>query len=63
METSLSDAADHGITVTEISAMDQPIDACVETISAFVGRALRGPINSPVLINSYAEFRRRFGDR
>lgn len=58
----MSDAADHGITVTEIAAMDQPIDASVETISAFVGRALRGPLNTPILINSFAEFRRRFGE-
>ena len=58
----MSDAVDHGITVTEIAAMDQPIDACPETTAAFVGRALRGPLNSPVLVNNFGEFRRRFGD-
>jgi hypothetical protein len=58
----LSDAADRGITVTEIAAMDQPIDAAPESTAAFVGRALRGPLNTPVLVHSFGEFRRRFGD-
>ncbi|MDH5620594.1 MAG: hypothetical protein OEY74_00815 [Gammaproteobacteria bacterium] len=58
----MSDAVDHGITVTEIAAMDQPIDVCPETTAAFVGRALRGPLNTPVLVHNFGEFRRRFGD-
>jgi len=58
----LSDAVDHGITVTEIAAMDQPIDVCPETTAAFVGRALRGPLNTAVLVGNFGEFRRRFGD-
>jgi len=58
----LSDAVDRGITVTEIAAMDQPIDVCPETTAAFVGRALRGPLNLPLLVSNFAQFRRRFGD-
>jgi len=58
----LSDAVDRGITVTEIAAMDQPIDVSPETTAAFVGRALRGPVNTPVLVTNFGEFRRRFGD-
>jgi len=58
----LSDAVDRGITVTEIAAMNQPIDVSPETTAAFVGRALRGPVNTPVLVNNFGEFRRRFGD-
>ncbi len=58
----MSDAVDHGITVTEIAAMDQPIDACPDTTAAFVGRALRGPLNTPVLVQNFGEFRRRYGD-
>ncbi|MBT8087215.1 MAG: hypothetical protein KJO46_04235 [Gammaproteobacteria bacterium] len=57
----MSEAVDHGITVTEIAAMDQPIDAATETTAAFVGRALRGPVNTPVLVTSLAGFRQRFG--
>ena len=58
----MSDAVDRGITVTEIAAMDHPIDVAQETTAAFVGRALRGPLNTPVLVKSFGEFRRRFGD-
>jgi len=42
--------------------MDQPVDVSPETTAAFVGRALRGPLNTPVLVKSFSEFRRRFGD-
>jgi uncharacterized protein len=58
----LSDAVDRGMTVTESAPMDQAIDVLPETTAAFVGRALRGPLNSPVLLTSFGEFRRRFGD-
>ncbi len=58
----MSDAVDRGITVTEIAAMGLPIDVCPETTAAFVGRALRGPLNSPVMVSNFGEFRRRFGD-
>ena len=58
----MSEAVDHGITVTEIAAMDQSIDVFKETTAAFVGRALRGPLNTPVLVGNFGEFRRRFGD-
>jgi len=57
----LSDDLDRGITVTEISPMDRPIDVPPDSTAAFVGRALRGPLNSPVLIESITAFRRRFG--
>lgn len=57
----MSDAPDLGITVTEIAPMDQPIGAPAETTAAFVGRALRGPLDTPVLVQSFAEFHRRFG--
>ncbi len=58
----MSDAVDHGITVTEMTPMDHPIDVSPETTAAFVGRALRGPLNKPILMSSFADFRRRFGD-
>lgn len=58
----MSDAIDQGITVTEMAAMDQPIDVLRETTAAFVGRALRGPLHEPVLVHSFGEFCRRFGD-
>ena len=57
----MSDSFDRGITVTEIAPMDQPIDVAPETTAAFVGRALRGPLNTPVLVHHFGEFRRHFG--
>jgi hypothetical protein len=50
-----------GITVTEIAPMDGPVDLSSETTAVFIGRALRGPLNTPVLLRNFAEFRRRFG--
>ena len=41
--------------------MDRPIDVPSDTTAAFVGRALRGPVNTPVLIDSFTMFQRRFG--
>lgn len=58
----MSDAFDRGFTVTEMAQMDQPIDASRETTAAFIGRALRGPLNEATLISSFGDFRRRFGD-
>ena len=60
-EMDLSDPADRGITVTEISPMDEAIMADTEATAAFIGRALRGPLNAPTHVNSFAEFHRRFG--
>ena len=57
----MSDANDQGITVTEIAAMNRPIAVNTHTTAAFVGRALRGPLNTPVLIESVKAFERRFG--
>lgn len=57
----MSDALDQGITVTKIQAMDDPVDLAPHTTAAFVGRALRGPLNTPVLIESFAAFTHRFG--
>lgn len=58
----MSDVVGRGITVTQMTPMDQAIDVLPETTAAFVGRALRGPLNKPILIPNLGEFRRRFGD-
>lgn len=57
----MSDASDRGITVTEMAAMDEPVDVNPHTVAAFVGRALRGPLNTPVSVRSFAQFSQRFG--
>ncbi len=41
--------------------MGVPIDVSSDTTAAFIGRALRGPLNTPILINNFAGFRRHFG--
>jgi GNAT superfamily N-acetyltransferase len=41
--------------------MEGPIDVPLDTTAAFVGCALRGPLNTPVAISSFAAFRRHFG--
>ncbi len=35
--------------------------ASTETVTAFVGRALRGPVNQPVSLHSFADYQRVFG--
>ncbi|MDP2325729.1 MAG: hypothetical protein Q8N51_17115 [Gammaproteobacteria bacterium] len=50
-----------GIRVIESPAGEEPIPLRRETVTAFVGPAPRGPANIPVVIESVAEFRRRFG--
>jgi uncharacterized protein len=41
--------------------MDGLVDFCPESTAAFIGRALRGPLNTPLLLRNFSEFRRRFG--
>lgn len=53
---------DHGITVTEVAPFEQALAMRRQTVPAFIGRALRGPLNTPVLIDSLAAYKRRFGD-
>ena len=58
----MSDRVDRGFTVAEMAPMDQAIDVSTESTAAFVGRALRGPLNTPILVHNFGEFRRHFGD-
>lgn len=57
----MNDAADTGITVGEMPAEDQSIPTDPMTTAAFVGRALCGPVDHPVLVRSFSEFARCFG--
>lgn len=57
----MSETVDDGITVTEIAAMGQPVAVAQETTAAVIGRALRGPVNTPLLVRSMADYRRHFG--
>jgi phage tail sheath protein FI len=57
----LDELAFGGITVTEAVGPDQPIVRLPSATSGFVGRALRGPVNQPVRVRSFAEFQQTFG--
>lgn len=50
-----------GVYIEEISSGVRTITGVATSITAFVGRALRGPTNQAITINSYADFERTFG--
>jgi len=50
-----------GIQVYEEAGAAQSIAPAPTGITAFVGRTLRGPLNRPVVLHSFAEFERTFG--
>jgi hypothetical protein len=50
-----------GIQVAEERGPDQSISRLPTARTAFVGRTLRGPVNRPVFIRSFAEFQHGFG--
>jgi phage tail sheath protein FI len=50
-----------GVYVEEIPSGVHTITGVATSITAFIGRALRGPVDEPIIINSFADFERRFG--
>jgi phage tail sheath protein FI len=50
-----------GIDVQEIPQHEQFVASVPTTITAFVGRTQRGPINEPVRLESFADYQRIFG--
>ena len=50
-----------GVYVEEIPSGVRTITGVATAITAFIGRALRGPVNQAVTINSFADFERTFG--
>ncbi|MFD7783602.1 phage tail sheath family protein [Streptomyces nojiriensis] len=50
-----------GVYVEELSSGVRTITGVPTSITAFVGRALRGPLHEPVTLTSYADFERSFG--
>ena len=55
------DTHDPGFSVDLLPGDSQPIAAVHLSTVAFVGRARRGPINTPIVVNSFAEFSNYFG--
>jgi len=50
-----------GVYIEEIPSGVRTITGVATSITAFIGRTLRGPVNEPVRIQSYADFERTFG--
>lgn len=43
------------------SSAEQPIARASAQLTAFVGRTLRGPLNQPIVVRSFADFQQHFG--
>jgi uncharacterized protein len=50
-----------GVYVTEIPSGIRPITGVATSITAFVGRTLKGPVNKPITVNGFADYQRIFG--
>jgi phage tail sheath protein FI len=50
-----------GVYIVEISSGVRTITGVATSITAFIGRTLRGPVNQPTIVNSFGEFERLFG--
>jgi hypothetical protein len=50
-----------GVYIQEVPSDVRTITPVETATTAFIGRALRGPVNQPIVINSYADFQRVFG--
>ncbi len=50
-----------GVYIEEIPSGVRTITGVATSITAFIGRALRGPVSEPIIINNFGEFESRFG--
>ena len=50
-----------GVYIEELPSGVHTITGVATSITAFVGRAQRGPVNTPYIINSYSDYDRIFG--
>jgi uncharacterized protein len=50
-----------GVYIEEVPSGVRAITGVATSITAFIGRAARGPVDDPVTITSFADFERRFG--
>jgi uncharacterized protein len=50
-----------GVYIEELPSGVRTITGVPTSITAFIGRAMRGPTNEPVVINSFGDFERIFG--
>lgn len=50
-----------GIEIAEQSGADHAIDRVATAVAAFCGRTLKGPLNRPIPVSSFAEYTQYFG--
>src|SRR5271166_5652039 len=50
-----------GVYIQEIPSAVRTISGVATSITAFVGRAPRGPVNQPTTINNFGDYQRNFG--
>ncbi len=50
-----------GVYIEEIPSGVRTITGVATSVTAFIGRARRGPVNEPVTINNFGDFERTFG--
>ncbi len=50
-----------GVYIEEVPSGVRTITGVATAITAFIGRAVRGPVNDPVRIQSYGDYDRAFG--
>src|SRR5690606_39539018 len=50
-----------GIHIAESPDAEQPIARASAQSTAFIGRTLRGPVNRPVTVRSFADYQQIFG--
>jgi phage tail sheath protein FI len=50
-----------GVYVEEVPSGVRTITGVATSITAFIGRAARGPVNDPVTINNFSDYERTFG--
>lgn len=57
----MAELALSGIFIDEQNGPEHAIGRATAGVTAFVGRALKGPIDTPVVLNSFADYQRVFG--
>jgi hypothetical protein len=50
-----------GVYIQEVESDVRTIAPVATATTAFVGRARRGPVNTPIVINGFGDFQTRFG--
>ncbi len=50
-----------GVYVREVASNVRPITGVATSITAFLGRAVKGPVHKPVMLNGFADYARIFG--